>query len=203
MRGRDAVYLVGGLLLGAVLGVLMASAGVVNLSGTAAVNPPVRQAYYSLDLVETQSLLTAAYPEEADALLAALTRVSLLTTADDFPAAFTELEPDVQWVTERAFQAVAGVAPDPQQAEPPVTAPDGLVSSLADGLVKTCLGLDSNPYNPDGAQVFLAIEVPETQIDQFPEGWQAYRLDVPKEGELFWQALSCRQAGGGSSERSR
>lgn len=203
MRGRDAAFLIGGLLVGAVLGVLMAGAGVLNLSGTAAVTPPVRQAYYSLDLVETQNVLTSAYPDEADALLAALTRAAGLTTADDFAAAFAELEPDVTLVTERAFQALAGVAPDPADAPAPSTAPEGLVASIADGLVKTCLGLDSNPYNPDGAKMYLALEVPETQIDQFPEGWQAFRLDLAKEGELFWQMLSCRQVDGGSSERSR
>lgn len=203
MRGRDAVYLIGGLVIGAVLGVVMSSAGVINLSGTAAVNPPVRQAYYSLNLAETQDLLVAAYPDETDSLTEAVTRVGELTTASDFAAAFTEVEPDVELVTERAFQALAGVAPDPQEAEPPAVAPAGLVTSLADGPVKTCLGLDSNPYDTDGVKIYLALEVPETQIEQFPEAWQAYRLDVPKDGELFWQMLSCRQVNGGSSERRR
>ncbi len=203
MRGRDALFLIGGLFVGALLGVLMAGAGVVNLSGTAAVTPPVRQAYYSLDMVETQNLLTAAYPDEADALLMAVTRAAGLATANDFAAAFAETEPDVQLVAERAFQALAGVVPDPALAPSPSTAPEGLVASLADGLVKTCLGLDSNPYSADGAKLYLALEIPETQINQFPEAWQAFSLDVPKDGELFWQMLSCRQVNGGSSERSR
>ena len=203
MRGRDAIYLIGGLLIGAVLGVLMSAAGVINLSGTAAVNPPVRQAYYSLNLAETENLLIAAYPDEADALSEVLTRVAGLATTSDFAAAFLELEPDVQLVTERAFQALAGVAPDPQDAQPPAVAPDGLVTSLAEGRVKTCLGLDANPYDTDGTKMVLALEVPETQTGQFPEAWQAYRLDVPKDGEQFWQMLSCRQVNGGSSERSR
>ena len=50
MRGRDALFLVVGLLAGAILGVVMAGAGLIDLQGTAAVNPPVRQSFYSLDL---------------------------------------------------------------------------------------------------------------------------------------------------------
>lgn len=203
MRSRDALFLIGGLLIGAILGVVMAGSGVLNLQGTAAVNPPVRQAYYSLDSAEIQDWLTAAYPDEADNLLRAVTTAAGLPLADDFPAAFQAAQPDVNLITERAFQSLTGVAPDPAQAEPPLTAPDGLMRSLADGPVKTCLGIDSNPYSPTGPALYLAVELPDTQIGQLPEAWNAFRLETSKEGELFWQMLACQQINGGSSERSR
>jgi hypothetical protein len=126
-----------------------------------------------------------------------------LPLADDFAAAFTEAAPDVQLVTERAFQSLTGVAPDPALAPPPATAPEGLMDSPADGVVQTCLGIDSNPYSPSGPAVFLALELPDTQLSQLPEAWDAYRLDTPKEGELFWQMLACDETKGGSMERSR
>ncbi len=203
MRGRNALFLVIGLLGGVLLGLLLASSGVISLQGTAADNPPVRQAYYSLDVGETQAWLTAAYPDEADSLLRAVTNLAGLPLADDFAAAFAAAESDVQLVTERAFQSLTGVAPDPALALAPAVAPEGLVDSLADGPVKTCLGIDSNPYSPSGAAVYLAVELPDTQLGQLPEAWATYRLEVPKEGELFWQMLNCREAGSGSSERSR
>lgn len=203
MRGRDAVFLIVGLLAGALLGVVIASSGVVSLQGTAAVNPPVRQAFYSLDVGEIQGWLTAAYPDEADALLAAVTNAAGLPLADDFAAAFQQARPDVDLITDRAFQSLTGAAPATVLAPTPAVSPDGLMQSLADGAVKTCLGVDSNPYSPSGPAVYLAVELPDTQLAQLPEAWNAFRLETSKDGELFWQALACQQINGGSSERSR
>ena len=203
MRGREALFLMVGLLGGVVLGLLVSSAGVLNLQGTAAANPPVRPAYYSLDVVELQSWLTAAYPDEADLLLRAVTNVAGLPLADDFASAFTDAAPDVQLVTDRAFQSLTGVVPDPAAAPAPTTVPDGLIDLLADGLVQTCLGIDLNPYSPSGPAVYLALQLPDTQLNQLPEAWDAYRLDTPKAGELFWQMLACQELDGGSVERSR
>jgi hypothetical protein len=203
MRGREALFLIAGLVGGLVLGLMVAGSGAFNLQGTAAVNTPVSPAYYSLDVVELQSWLTAAYPDEADTLLRAVTNVAGLPLADDFAAAFTEAAPDVNLVTERAFQSLTGIAPDPMLAPPPSSAVEGLIDSLADGLVQTCLGIDSNPYSVSGPAVFLALQLPDTQLSQLPEVWSTYRLDTPKEGELFWQMLACHETEGGSVERSR
>ena len=203
MRGREALFLMIGLIGGVVLGLLVAGAGVLNLQGTAATNPPVLPAYYSLDVVEIQSWLTAAYPDEADNLLRAVTNVAGLPLTDDFAAAFTAAAPDVNLVTERAFQSLTGVAPDPALAPPPAAAPEGLIESLADGLVQTCLGIDSNPYSVSGATVYLALQLPDSQLSQLPEAWNEYRLETPKEGELFWQMLACQETDGGGVERSR
>ena len=203
MRGRDALFLITGLVVGAVLGILIGAADLVNLQGTAAVNPSVLPAYYALDVGEVQNWLTAAYPDEADALLSSVTNVAGLALADDFTTAFAEAEPDVQLVTERAFQSLTGLVPDPALAPPPSVAPDALVDSVADGEFKTCLGIDSNPYAPSGPAVYLAVELPDSQLAQIPEAWDAFRLDVSKEGELFWQLLACQQSTGGAVERSR
>lgn len=203
MRGREALFLIAGLVGGVLVGILVSSAGVLNLQGTAAVNPPVRPAYYSLDVVELQSWLTAAYPDEADTLLRAVTNVAGLPLADDFAAAFTETQPDVNLVTERAFQSLTGVAPDPALAPLPAVVPEALMDSLADGTVQTCLGIDSNPYSTSGPAVYLSLALPDTQLSQLPEAWDAYRLATPKEGELFWQMLACDETKGGSMERSR
>lgn len=203
MRGRDTAFLIVGLLLGAVFGVLVSGTGLVNLSGTAAVTMPIRQAYFAFDVVELQSWLTAAYPDEADELLQAVTRIAVLSTADDFASAFAEVEPDVALVTERAFQSLTGIAADPAEAPTPVASPEPLMTSLAEGSVKACLGLDMNPYNSAGLAVIMAVELPETQLGQVPETWEAYRLETAKDEELFWQALDCRQLEGGNTERSR
>jgi hypothetical protein len=188
---------------GAVLGVVIGSADLVNLQGTAAVNPPVLPAYYALDVGEVQNWLTAAYPDEADTLLSAVTTVAGLAYAEEFAPAFEAAEPDVQLVTERAFQSLTGLVPDPALAAPPTTPPGPLVDSVADGDFSTCLGIDSNPYAPSGPAVYLAVELPDNQLTQIPEAWDAFRLDVSKEGELFWQLLACQQATGGTAERSR
>lgn len=203
MRGRDALFLVVGLLAGAILGVVMAGAGLIDLQGTAAVNPPVRQSFYSLDVDAVESWLTGAYPDEADTLLTALTAAELLPQADDFAAAFEQAQPDVNLITDRAFQSLTGAAPTEPLAPAPAVSPEGLMQSLADGPVKTCLGIDSNPYSPTGPALYLAVELPDTQLGQLPEAWDAFRLDTSKEGELFWQMLACQQINGGSSERSR
>lgn len=203
MRGRDALFLVLGLLAGAILGVVMAGAGLINLQGTAAVNPPVRQAFYSLDMNEVDSWLTAAYPGEAEALITAISAAEALPQADNFAAAFEQAQPDVNLITDRAYQSLTGAAPIEPLAPPPTDSPSGLMQSLADGPVKTCLGIDSNPYSPTGPALYLALELPDTQLSQLPEAWKAFRLDTSKEGELFWQMLACQQINGGSSERSR
>lgn len=203
MRGRDALFLVVGLLAGAILGVVMAGAGLINLQGTAAVNPPVRQAFYSLDVDEVHRWLTAAYPDESETLLTAVTNAAGLPLADDFAAAFEQAQPDVNLITDRAFQSLTGTAPTEPLAPASAISPEGLMQSLADGPVKTCLGIDSNPYSPTGPALYLAVELPDTQLAQLPEAWDAFRLDTSKEGELFWQMLACQQINGGSSERSR
>lgn len=203
MRGRDALFLIVGLLAGAILGLLMSGSGLIDLQGTAAVNPPVRQAFYSLDVDAVQDWLAAAYPDEADALRTAVTTAAGVPQADDFAAAFELAQPDIELIAERAFQSLTGVAPDPALAPPPVASPEGLMQSLADGPVKTCLGIDANPYSPAGPALYLALELPDTQLAQLPETWSAYRLETSKDGELFWQMLTCQQINGGSSERSR
>ncbi len=203
MRGRDTAFLIVGLLLGAVFGVLVSGAGLINLSGTAAVTMPVRQAYFAFDVVELQSWLTAAYPDEADQLLQAVTRIAILSSADDFASAFADVEADVALVTERAYESLAGVSPDPLLAPTPVAPPSPLMTSLAEGPVRTCLGLDMNPYNSAGMAVIMAVELPETQLGHVPETWESYRLETAKDEELFWQALDCRQLNDGTVERSR
>ena len=194
--------LLAGLLLGALLGVNTVEASLVIFS-TAAVNPPIRQAFYSLDVGATQIWLTASYPDEADTLLKAVTDVTSLADVENLAEAILEAEASVELLTERAFQALTGVTPLEASAPPPMTEPVPLITSLKDGPVKTCLGLDWNPYNPSGSILYLSVEVPETQTSAFPDTWEAYRLDMPKDHGMFWLALACQDSEGRVIDRSR
>ncbi len=212
MKRRDAAFL----LVGGVVGLVIALLAVGNadlrsgLFGTA-LGGTARPGYVLVDMAESEAWLESTYPESAEALSAAFENIALLTTTDDFATTIRDTQDDINLLVDRSFSALTGQlpaspllatpAPDAAETAAEFELPDALLTSLSEGNVSNCLGLDENPYNLDGYALYLYIEVPDTQLVNLPETWE--RLDEPMSDNLFWQRLACQSLLGDQGERSR
>jgi hypothetical protein len=209
MRTRDLLFGIGGTLLGAVLVLILSSAGVLPLSGTAGITPASPPAYFLVEMDDAQEWLSATFPAEVEQLTAAFASVDALRTTQTFADSVRGAQNDISYLTARSFTALTGLPAQqsPNLSEPlPVLdpLPVGLLPSLSDGDVSSCLGIDENPYNLDGYTLYLNVELPQSQVASVPESWLS--LDAPIQNDLFWQLLDCQryQRGGSSaSERPR
>ncbi|KXK17837.1 MAG: hypothetical protein UZ15_CFX003002333 [Chloroflexi bacterium OLB15] len=211
MKGRDAALL----LLGGVIGIAIALLAFSNndlrsgLFGTA-LGTVARPSYVLVDMTEGEDWLESTYPDSVDELSAAFEQIAQLTTTDDFATTIRDTQDEINLLVDRSYTALTGQLPAvPLLATPAPGAdtdtafelPDALLTSLSDGNVSSCLGLDENPYNLDGYALYFYIEVPETQLAVLPEEWE--RLDEPMDDNLFWQRLACQALTGDQGERSR
>lgn len=195
MKRRDFGMLIIGLVVGVLAGlVALSSDGVrAGLFGTAGLSTTSQPAYYLVETGEARNWITSTYPDEADSLAAAFNNAAPLITTSSFGETFRAVQADINLIVDRAYTALTGQTPAGSIVPAPDPVPDPLLTSLADGDVSTCLGLDENPYNVDGYALYLYVKIPSSQAGLMPETWQ--RLTEPKEDDLFWQHLACQSLG--------
>jgi hypothetical protein len=192
MKSRDLGFVVVGLIVGLLVGVvLMGSAGLRDsLFGTAGFSAGVPPTYYLVDTAEARSWLGAAYPDQRAQVDTAFNDVAPLITTSNFAEVVRSAQPQIDLIVNSTYAALTGLIPATAAASLPPAPPSPLLTSLSDGNVAACLGLDENPYNVDGYALYLYIEIPSTQAQLVPETWE--RLDQPKDDDLFWQRLACQ-----------
>ncbi len=211
MKGRDAAFLLVGGVVGLVIALLVFSNADLRsgLFGTA-LGGTARPGYVLVDMTEGEAWLESTYPDSADELSAAFENIAQLTTTEDFATTIRETQDDINLLVDRSYIALTGQLPTmpllaasaaDSDTDAAFELPDALLTSLSDGNVSTCLGLDENPYNLEGYALYFYLEVPDTQLATLPETWE--RLDEPMDDNLFWQRLACQALVGDQGERSR
>ena len=192
MKSRDLGYVLVGLVIGLVIGLLLMSSDSIrdSLFGTAGFSAGASPAYYLVNTTEARNWLSAAYPDQRAQVDTAFNTVAPLITTSNFGDLVRSAQPSINLIVDSAYAALTGLVPASSAATLPQAPPSPLLSSLSDGNVATCLGLDENPYNVDGYALYLYLEIPSTQDQLVPETWE--RLSQPKDDDLFWQRLACQ-----------
>jgi hypothetical protein len=206
MKQRDIGFLVIGSVLGVLIGIALMSSDSVrqSLFGTAGLRPAAEPSYYLVDMDTSRNFLVEKFPEEEDLLTTAFTNVAELANPEaNFAATFRATQPDVDLIVARAYTALTGLVPQGLPDTVPALAedliPSPLLTSLADGPVSSCLGIDENPYNLAGYLLYLYVEIPGTQGSVIPADWVL--LEAPRDNELYWQRLACQTSQTGQNNR--
>jgi hypothetical protein len=183
MKRREMIFLVAGLLLGLLFGMVLIGSNDdlrESLFGTAQASKAGSTAYYLVDLPTAQEWLIEKYPDTSDKLKSAMDVIAKLPTSSDFRKDYVEAkEPVEQTVLPQMFGALIG-ADNIQEPKIP-----------KDNKISVCLGLDDNPYNEQGAAIYLYISIPAEKAKSIgiPKDWQ--KLTESKENDLYWQLLAC------------
>lgn len=206
MKQRDIGFLVIGSIVGVLIGIALMSSDSVRtgLFGTAGLRPAAEPSYYLVDMDVSRNFLVEKFPDEEEILTTAFTNVAALTDPEiNFAETFRATQPDVDLIVNRAYIALTGlvpqVLPDTVPALTEDLIPEPLLTSLADGTVSSCLGIDENPYNLAGYLLYLYVEIPSTQGSVIPSDWVL--LEEPRDNELYWQRLACQTSLTGLSDR--
>lgn len=175
MKGRDFALIGIGVVIGVTLALLASLTG-IDLLGAA--SPAAARPTHYLVPVETAGSWVVEQTEaETDEFSAALDDVTTLLSADDFRQALVDEESSIELVLSTTYSAVTGDEAGPVS---PTPNPDVLASA--------CLGLDDNPYEPDGPGLYVYITLPADEAADLPTDWI---LDEPKGNDLYWQLLAC------------
>lgn len=205
MKRREVGFLAIGVVFGLLLGILLigSSDGLRNsLFGTAGLTRGAEPAYFLADMSATEAWLASLYPEEAQRFETVFDNLSVLVDPGvNFREAFREVQNDIDLVVQRAFTALTGAVRAEGAVPAPEQIPGPILSSLSEGAISACLGLDENPYNLEGYALYLYVEVPSTQVQFMPETWD--RLAAAKDSDLFWQLLACQSLLETQAGRSR
>lgn len=168
MKRREVTFLVSGLIIGIVLGILMQEAGLFGTAGTKskAVN------YYQIPLEDTQEWLVATYPAESEKVLAAMNAFAPSPTT----LQIAEAE-DTKYLLNQTLAALYGEE----------DAADLKIDN--DSETTLCLGLDDNPYEGSTYYLYLTVPAQVAKSMSISKDWE--ELDKPKDGNLYWQLLAC------------
>lgn len=197
MKRRDISLVAVSLIAGLLVGIIISGAGGGSLFGTAGFSAAAPPAYYLVDTTESRNWLASAYPSQSSEIETAFNNIDALVTTNNFSETVRAIQPDINLIVANTYAALTGVTAS--DATSPT--PDPLLTSLSDGNVSSCLGLDENPYNVDGYALYLYIQIPSTQTQFVPESWE--RLTGPKEDDLFWQRLACQSLEQAQSSQRR
>lgn len=191
---REITIIIVGLILGLVAGVLLEAEA--DLFGTASDEEKSSAntaggdkkssdfAYYLVELDEVDAWLADTYPESADKFEASIGELQDLPTlwGGMMPDAAT-LKEQVDAVLPPSYAALQGV--DEENVADYKADPD---YELA-----TCLGIDDNPYNTDGAVMYFYMVIPEDDVDslEIPKEWEDYKLKRPQANTMYWKLVEC------------
>jgi hypothetical protein len=193
---RKEIYvLIGGLVVGLVVGIVVAS--FVPSSGTAA---KIEAEYYLAKVTDVTPWLTGEYAESDEdiaVLSSAVEDLNGLSETLQIQTNFVDSRDAIDVVLAGVYGVLTG---DPITDFASVSA---AVEEEAAGpdeeKVSVCMGLDDDPYNLEGSQLYVYVAVPKDEAGSvdFPDAKNAddedvwSKLEEPKTNELFWILLSC------------
>lgn len=198
MNRREVFWLVGGLVVGAIIGFAIASlAGVFPpLSGTAA-NAPTTT-YYLAKVTDVSEWLAEQYGESDDLnnrLSSTVETVGELSTQFDIQEDFKSVRSEVDVLLAGVHGALIGDKATLEEinALAASASEDTEITGPQGDQISVCLALDDDPYSMEGPTMYLYVTVPESQLDMLeadiPESWE--ESTEPKSTDLFWLLLSC------------
>ncbi len=188
MKRREIYALVGGLALGLLVGLLLASAGIIPQRGTAV---DVQTGYYLATLDDTSSWIVEEYAEDEDINSMIVDAFSEVESFDLF---------DIRQSLLNSKQAVDAVLVSVRSALVGEQIPDlSGIEAIADAeaagpvedKISVCLALDDDPYSLSDPVLYLYVIVPEDQTESLniPDDWE--KSDGLKSSDLFWLLLNC------------
>jgi|GEM_PF-3113331 len=178
MKRKEIQYLMGGIVIGAIIGMLLILLlEETNNQGTVA-DPNtnetsniefVPQAFYLVEYEQAQAWLTSILADDPATLEANWELIAGLIDAEDISSYWPDANESIELILATIRkQLIAGQN----------------VSAQQNAALSTCIGIDQSPYNITGPGVYVYIEVPTDLVETIPEDWEA--LDTPKENNLLW-----------------
>lgn len=168
MKRREITFLVTGLIIGIMLGILMQEAGLFGTAGTKtkAVN------YYQVPLDSVDDWLVTTYPDASENVQAMMDAfVDLSTTAE------VAANENTTFLLTQAMAALYGEE-------------DAADMKLDEsGETSLCLARDDDPSAGSTYYLYLTAPAQVTKGMTFPKEWE--QLNKPRGNELYWQLLAC------------
>ena len=184
MRRRESLFLVAGLVIGLLFGMILVGTSDdlrESMFGSAA-SKRADVDYYLVKLEDAQTWLASEYPDSSEQVkesfdvLARLTFGTVMPTAD--MVTFDTAEQEFQHILPQTYAVLVG---DKDAADQPAVKSDDPSSA--------CLGVDDDPYV--GATLYLYLTIPTEQAEklEIPDEWE--QLKDPKSNVLYWKLLAC------------
>jgi hypothetical protein len=180
MKRREMLFLVSGLVLGLVFGMILIGSDDSlreSIFGTAGSVRKADVAYYLVNLDDAQSWLLAEYPQNSEELKAAFEKLGLIPVSAVPNADFKAADEDIAYLLPQAYAVLSGQK-DAEKIKP-----------QSSDQTSVCLGLDDDPYAGSTLYLYLAISPDKAKKMDFTEDWE--KLKDPKTNELYWKLLAC------------
>jgi hypothetical protein len=184
MRRRESLFLVAGLVVGLIFGMVLVGTSDdlrESIFGTAASKGTDVQ-YYLVKLEDAQTWLANEYPDNSEQVKAAFDVLAKLPVGTVMPSAdvvsYEDAQKDIEYVLPQTYAVLVG---DKDAADKP--------SVKSDDPTSACLGVDDDPYM--GATLYLYLTIPTEKAKKLdvPKEWE--KLKDPKTNVLYWKLLAC------------
>jgi hypothetical protein len=196
MKLENIVYVLGGLIVGFIIGMLLATdsddtdairtvvqevvseevetlrADIADIGAQSAnLRPAMIPEYFLVSFEELESWLGSVDEELLDdTVVADIQNVIGLGTAENFGQYFIDQEDSVNNVLSVVHQALMEEAGNDEGS-----------------LFTVCVGVDDDPYNPLGQGLYLYVELPAETSEIIPKEWEY--LEEPKENDMLWSSV--------------
>ena len=197
MKLENIIYVLGGLIVGLIIGMLLATdsddtdairtvvqevvseevetlrTDIADIGAQSAnLRPAMIPEYFIVSFEETENWLSSVNEELLDdTVVADIQNVIGLGTAENFGQYFIEQEDSVNNVLSVVHQVLMDETGNDEGS-----------------LFKVCIGVDDDPYNTLGQGLYLYVEMPaETSEIIIPKEWEYF--DEPKENDMLWSSV--------------
>jgi hypothetical protein len=180
MKNRSMIYLVGGLVVGFLVGVVVIGSADglrTDLFGTAADSGDSsgtniefdELTFYEVEFGDAEDWLSAVEPEVSEALTEDLDNVNGLGNADNLGQYFTDVQDSIDTVLFTMHNALLD---------------DANLAAPLRARASTCIALNSDPYSLSGPGVYVYVQVPDDAAQTVPADWTS--LTGPKEQNMLY-----------------
>ncbi len=180
MKRREMLFLVSGLVLGLVFGMILIGSDDnlrESIFGTAGSVKRADVNYYLVKLEDAQAWLAAEYPQSSEELKASFNKLGQIPVSAVPNADFKAAEEDIAYLLPQAYAVLIGEK-NVEQIEP-----------KSDNSTIVCLGLDDDPYA--GANLYLYLTIPSDKAKKMDITKTWDKLEDPKTNALYWKLLAC------------
>lgn len=180
MKRREMLFLVSGLVLGLLFGMILVGSDDSlreSIFGTAGSVKKANVDYYLVDLEQAQTWLSAEYPQNSEELKASFDKLGLIPVSVVPNADFKAAEEDIAYLLPQAYAALVG-----QKNADTIQPKSGDSTAV-------CLGVDDDPYAGTTLYFYLTIPSDAAKKMDVIKDWQ--KLKDPKTNVLYWKLLAC------------
>jgi hypothetical protein len=180
MKRREMLFLVSGLVLGLVFGMILVGSDDSlreSIFGTAGSVKKTNVDYYLVSLEQAQNWLTDEYPQSTEDLKGAFEKLDLIPVSVVPNADFKAAETDISYLLPQAYAVLVGEKDAPT------------IEPKSDDSTSVCLGLDDDPYAGMTLYFYLTIPSEKAKKLDVTKDWE--QLKGPKTNVLYWKLLAC------------